>query len=477
MINRILCALFMIPIVCNAQLLKLPVEFQNWLDSEGMKHATVALEISRLDADGQSRMIYCLDNERSVQPASNMKLLTTAAALCLLAPSYTIPTEVYYSGKVENGILNGNIILRGHGNALLSSSRSLFPKESFANAVVSSLKKLGINCINGKIIGDGSLFKQSPISTEWTWEDMGNHYAQSISGLNYMDNAYSIELNTSKKGSKPIVKSIEPEVDNLVIDNQLLPLDYSFDSAYVYGAPFQNTRTILGAVPHKHPVFKIKGDVPDPAQFAASQIKKFLQNSGIIVKGDAVSLEQSKSLNYNDYQKLYTHKSENLSFAVKQTNVFSVNLLAEMILRQLSLNYGDGSETDGINSIMNFWRSKGLDLSGVRMFDGCGLAPADRVTAHFMVQLLEIMNDNETFVQSLPVAGKSGTVYSFLKGTKLEGKAYLKTGTTKSVIAYSGYIDGTDGNRYAVSFIVNNHSCMSSTVRKNIEKMLLLLIP
>ncbi len=469
------CALFMIPFVCNAQLRKMPQEFDKWLESKGMRHATVALEITELSADAQP--LYLYDNERSVQPASVMKLVTTASALSLLDPKATVPTEVYLRGEVSDGVLKGDVVVRGYGNALLASSRSLYPRESFANAVASALRKEGIRIVEGNIIGDGTILKQNPVPSEWTWEDMGNHYAPSISGLNYGDNMYEIVLNTSRRGQQPSVVKIEPAVDGLTIDNQLMSTDYAFDSAYVFGAPYQNVRTLLGAVPQKKPQFRVKGDVPDPAQFAASRVRATLAASGISVKGKAVSAGRGENIDYEQARLVYTHKSEPLSFIAKQTNVFSVNLFAEMLLRQIALEYGDGTETAGIGKVMELLRTMGIDTEGMRMHDGCGLAPADRVTAHLIVELLRKMKDNEAFVGSLPVAGKTGTVYSFLKDTRLEGKARLKTGTTKAVIAYSGYVDGSDGKTYAVSIIVNNHGCVSSAVRKNIEKMLLLLIP
>ena len=478
MIKKMFCALFMIPFVTNAQLRKLPTEFDTWLNSKGMRHATVSLEISRLNSDETEPVVlYKYDNERSVQPASVMKLITTSAALSLLDPKMTIPTEIYYRGSIEEGTLDGDIIIRGYGNALLGSSRSSFPKDSFVNSVLLSIKKAGITSVAGNIIGDGTILTQSPIPSEWTWEDMGNHYAPSLSGLNYGDNMYEIILNTSKKGQKPKVVKVEPDVEDLVIDNQLMSVDYPFDSAYVYGAPYQNTRTLLGAVPHKLPQFTLKGDVPDPAKFTASVILNALESNGIDVKGNTISLASADEVDYEKCNLLYRHNSENLSFIAKQTNVFSVNMFAEMLLRQISLNNGDGSETDGIIAVQKFLRSKGLDLDGIRMFDGCGLAPADRVTTHFIVSLLNKMQSNQDFIKSFAIAGKTGTVYSFLKNTRLDGHARLKTGTTKAVIAYSGYVEGSDGKTYAVSFIVNNHSCVSSLVRKNIEKMFLLLIP
>lgn len=472
--HLIICALFMSFFVCNAQTRKLPAEFYTWLESKGMKHATVSLEITRLKPSG-NEIIYSYDNERSVQPASVMKLLTTATVLSVLDPESTIKTEVGYTGTIEGGVLKGDLIIIGYGNAMLSSSYSKYPKEAFAIHVADAVKRLGISSIEGNVIGDGSIMRESPVSSEWTWEDMGNHYAQSISGLNYADNKYEILLNTSKRGQKPSVVSITPEVDSLIIENQLLSVDYPFDSAYVYGAPYQNLRVLYGAVPHRTPTFKLKGDVPDPAMFAATCIKKKLIDSGITVSGPALS-HRSVNVPYN-YEIIYTHNSEPLSYIAKQTNFFSVNLLAESLLRQLAIQKGNGSETDGINVIYSFLKSQKLDTDGIQIFDGCGLAPADRVTTHFMVELLSKMKGNKAFYDSFPVAGRTGTIHAFLKNTRLDGKARLKTGTTKAVVAYTGYVESSDGNTYAVSIIVNNHTAKSTIVRKNIEKMLLLLIP
>lgn len=475
----------MIQFVCNAQLRKLPVEFEQWLSSDGMSHATVSLEIAHLKYDGTSDIIYAYDNQRSMQPASIMKLVTTSAALSLLDPASTVPTEVYIDGEVSDGVLRGNLIVRGFGNAMLSSSRGQFPKDAFVNSIVQALTKMGIKSITGNVVGDGSALTDNPIPGEWTWEDMGNYYAPSISGLNYADNRMDIVFDTSQKGKKPSVIEIVPRLDGVTVTNKLSSKNYPSDSAYVFGAPGQLNRVVYGAVPHRAPTFVVKADVPDPALFAATIIKDALLQKGIKIEGKSISIdtwgkEQTDDSNTPDYSKLallYRHESEPLSYIARQTNLYSINLFAEMLLRQIALKYGDGSEIAGIKRVMKFLDEKAIDRGGVRMYDGCGLAPLDRVTTHFMNLLLCQMKEDRHFVNSLPVAGRSGTIASFLKDTRLEGKAHLKTGTTKSVIAYSGYVDGSDKNRYAVTVIVNNHGCESSKVRKNIEKMLLLLIP
>lgn len=160
-------------------------------------------------------------------------------------------------------------------------------------------------------------------------------------------------------------------------------------------------------------------------------------------------------------------------FAAK-TNQESLNANAETLVYLLGHS---NVLSAGLDTIRSHWDNAGIDIEGLLMYDGCGLAPADRLTASFMIGLLEKMQGNEDFFNSLAVAGQSGTVKRFLKGTKLDGRAHLKTGTTKSVIAYCGYIEGSNNHTYAVAFFVNSHSCVIPVLRKNIENMFLLLIP
>jgi len=159
---------------------------------------------------------------------------------------------------------------------------------------------------------------------------------------------------------------------------------------------------------------------------------------------------------------------------VQKTNEKSLNENAEMLAYWMG---GSNRLSDGLDSISTYWTRRGLDTEALTMYDACGLAPADRLTAHFVVELLREMKGDEDFRNSLPVAGVSGTVRRFLKGTRLEGQAQLKTGTTKSVVAYAGYVRGSNEHTYAVAIIVNNHKSETAPLRKNIEKMLLFLIP
>lgn len=159
---------------------------------------------------------------------------------------------------------------------------------------------------------------------------------------------------------------------------------------------------------------------------------------------------------------------------IRDTNVESLNNQAETILRLL---HPDCCLDSALLIVSDYWKSRGLDTDCLVMYDGCGLAPSDRLTSHFIVGLLALMRNDEDFVNSLPVAGKEGTVRRFLLDSRLAGRARLKTGTTKSVVAYAGYVRGTDSKLYAVSVFVNSFAGKTQPVRKGIEKVLLSLIP
>lgn len=159
---------------------------------------------------------------------------------------------------------------------------------------------------------------------------------------------------------------------------------------------------------------------------------------------------------------------------VTDINHQSLNMQAEMVMRLLNPSCRLDS---GIMTVGNYWKMRGLDTESLRMYDACGLAPSDRITARFLCDLLYDMRNDKDFVLSLPLAGQAGTVANFLKGTRLECKARLKTGTTKSVLGYAGYITGSDGATYVTVIIVNNYAVAPFALRKSIQRMLLQLIP
>jgi D-alanyl-D-alanine carboxypeptidase/D-alanyl-D-alanine-endopeptidase (penicillin-binding protein 4) len=138
---------------------------------------------------------------------------------------------------------------------------------------------------------------------------------------------------------------------------------------------------------------------------------------------------------------------------------------------------GEGSETTrGITVIREFWENRGLSFDGVNILDGGGLSRTNLVTARFMTSLLQkIAKDgkiSQTIYNSLPVAGKSGNMKYYLKGTSAEGNIRSKTGTMENVRSFAGYATNKQGKKQAFCIIVNNHDCSTSVLRKKLAPLM-----
>ena len=453
----------------------LPVAFTQWLQSDNMLAATVSVEIRNLTT---GEIVYEHESHRAVIPASVTKLTSTAAALRLLGPDYRVETEVFTTGEIStDGSLLGDVVIVGHGDALLGSGRSQFARELFLQNVWAALNKAGIRRIQGRIIGDGSAIPAPWVGPGWEWEDFGNYYAPPIAGLNWGDNVFSLIFDTSKKNARPTLIRTEPEIPGMVIENCLTEEDATHDKSYVYGGPRVSLRTIIGSIPHKNATYTVRASVPNPPAFAAQALERYLNLKGIETAEPSESPTKGDFPSNTERKLLTVYRGESLDYVVNETNTNSNNLFAEMVLHQIALARADGTREKGVKAVMDYWKERGLDMRGVKLYDGCGLSPDTRLTAHFVCDLLADMKDERAFRASLPVAGKTGTLAMFLKGTRLQGKAHLKTGTLKNVVAYSGYIYADKGVIYAVSFIVNDYAGTSTAVRKKVENLLLLMIP
>ena len=158
----------------------------------------------------------------------------------------------------------------------------------------------------------------------------------------------------------------------------------------------------------------------------------------------------------------------------------SDNLYTEYLLRHLALTISDkpASVANGLKVVRNFWQKKGLDVSALFLSDACGLSPNDRVSAGFLVEMLQYMSQKSkypsVFKSTFPLAGREGSVSAFLKGTTLEGKLLLKSGSVQSVTSYAGYYE-QNGKSYVVVLMVNYAEANRSQIRKDMEYFLLSL--
>jgi len=439
-----------------------PQALADFLNKKNLAHASVSFKAIDLNT---KKIVASHDENRSLTPASNMKLVTTATALEVLGSRFCFETALLYDGAIQNGTLNGNIYIKGGGDPTLGSEFTSTDKERFLKEWLTAVNRAGIRKIAGNIIALDQLFGYEGIYPKWLWEDVGNYYAPGIYGISAFDDMYRVYLQSSAVDSLTTVLYTEPEINNLQLTNDIKASDDTADNSYVFCLPFTYNAHLYGTIPAHRSSFAAKGSIPDPGLFLATYFRKYLQKNGITTEGNATTF-RLYPVTPTGGQLLSLVHSVDLASIIKITNVESNNQYAEHLYKVLTA-------LDSVD-IPDFWKKKGLDADALFMYDGCGLSPQDKVSAAFLIDLLVYMDkqsrNSNAFYQSLPVAGKNGTVASFLRNTALEGKAHLKSGSISNVQSYSGYIV-SKGNRYAVSLIINNFTGKRSEMKKEIERL------
>ncbi len=454
------------------------------LEIPSMKGATFSLVVKEVES---GKTVWRHDAGRLVSPASVLKLVTTATALELLGTDYRFPTTIEYDGTIDNGLLRGNLYIRGSGDPSLGSSHLHADDNAFLAAWISAIKKAGIRHIEGAVMADERIFDIEGVSPKWLKEDVGNYFAAGSYGVSVFDNLYKLSFTTGPVGGKITINRCIPEMPALHFHNYLQVTASATDSAYIAGFPFSNERYLYGTLPPNRTDYQIKGDLPDPPAFLAEYLTRQLKSAGIQIDGkpSCFRIEQEKGCWKNMPRKaLITTYSPPLKELVRICNFVSHNLYADAFMKTIGLQYKP-AKSEKISSLMRgvavscrYWAGKGVDISGLRIYDGSGLSPMDKVTADFLCNVLVYMDRRSAasaaFSASLPRAGIEGSVRNFMKGSSLQGYARLKSGGLSGVRGYAGYIR-KEGKTYAIVVFSNNYSCSMSEMSNRLGKLIVQL--
>lgn len=477
----LLCLLICLHLLAGAQT---PAPVKWLLQAPYMRGASFSLVVKDVQ---EGKTVYSYDTDRLQSPASVLKTVATATALEILGEDYRYPTTLEYDGILESGTLEGNLYIKGSGDPSLGSSHFAPGQNKFLSTWIAALQKAGIKHITGSVISDESIFDTEGVSIKWLREDMGNYYAPGSYGISIFDNMYKLSLQTGAAGTRPVLKGTEPDIPFIRFKNYLKAAPVSSDSAYIIGAPLDDVRYLYGVLPANREAYVLKGDIPDPALYLARYLTDQLQQKGIRVDGSPscyrIEVEENR-WKKGERKEIVTTYSPTLREIASVCNHVSHNLYADALVKTVGLQYKPrrnemiSSFGRGVQVVKEYWEKKGLDVFPLRMNDGSGLAPADKVSAGFMGELLVYMATesavSDAFIASLPQAGIEGSVRNFLKGSKLQGKAHLKSGGITGVRSYAGYIT-KDGKTYAVAVFSNNYSCPMSRMTRALEKLLLQL--
>ena len=417
---------------------------------------------------------------KSLIPASSLKVVTTATALGVLGKDYRFKTELAYTGTIDaSGVLHGDIIIKGYGDPTLGSDQfdKAMPLDELGNQFVKVIMDAGIKQVDGRIIGDGTFFESQVTPSAWQWNDLGNYFAAGVFGLNIHENLYHLTFQQSPNlGATPPIINVEPKIPGLSFINELSSAPKGTgDNAYIFGAPYTYNRYVRGTIPIGNEAFRIKGSIPEPPLFAAYLLKQALNYVGVETKEHTCirHLEQRPDAG----KVIYTHESPRLEEIILRTNMKSVNLYCEVLLKAIGQKQkGQGSLEGGLESIKEYWTNKKIDLSGLHMQDGSGLSPRNAVSSYSLAAIMRASAKDDAFMASLPLAGKTGSLRNMFKGTIAENNIRAKSGYMGHIMSYTGYATNKAGKLISFSVIVNNYYCPNSEMRKNLENIMLKIV-
>lgn len=424
---------------------------QKLLKAEGVRNAAVGISVKSFP---EGEVVAGHLPDMALHPASVTKLLTTALALKQKGEGYRYRTSVFLTGKIENGVLKGNILVRASGDPCLDSR--YFKDYKWIARLQEKIRDAGIRKIEGDILLEGGP-EEVCIPGSWPWEDISNYYGAPWHPFNYRDNTYVLKFRTDESGSRAKLLSVFPGQPDVRFRNEVRASENNKDDAWIYGGPYSNVLYIQGTVPAGREAFVVKGAIHRPFVCFRQELKELLQKDGISVEGKQLPARVSKEWFYVD--------SPALQEIVRETNKKSVNLFAEA-LGKLS--------TSGC--FQEFCRDEldrmGIPSSGVILKDACGLSPLNAVPAAVFTDLLVAagrMEWKESFVSSLPVAGKDAGLNGYCAAyPELKGRLRAKTGSFAGVRCLSGYLQTRKGKQLAFTVLINNYTGTAIDLQKQV---------
>jgi len=453
------------------------VAIENLTKDPELSHASISFKVIDLTTN---KTVASIDPSLTLPTASTAKLFSTATALDILGIDYRAKTNLYYDGDIDsNGVLHGNIWVRGGGDPSFGSKyfSELDNRDFDLKNWVKHLSQLGIKKIEGAVIADASEFGYQGVPDGWNWVDLGNYYGAGPSGLTIYDNLLAVDFKTpSTIGNPATINSMSPEVPDLEFYNYVVSSRKSGDNVYIYGAPYSLDRFATGTLPANRTSYIVKGSIPDPEHQFAYEFSKKMKENGIELLGGIKTARQmeisSTSSEYDNRTLVLSHEGARLIDIINTTNHRSINLFAEHMINLVGYEQtGDGSTSSGLKVLEEYWKTR-FSMDGAHINDGSGLSRMNAISASHFVDLLKYMSTSQNadeFINSLPVAGESGTLRNVCKNQSAHGKMMAKSGTMTRIKSYAGYIKSVNGGHYAFALIVNNYSCSSSAMRKKME--------
>lgn len=436
-------------------------EINKLIEDKNFLTANIGIVIKSLKS---GEIIFSSNEDKLFIPASNLKLFTTAAALEMLGNKFTFNTSLYINGEISYSNVYGDLVIKGSGDPTFSGR--FYNGEMFKvfDDWIDSLIDMGITNIRGNIIGDDNLFDDNKYGSGWSRDYESYWYAAPSGALSFNDNCVDLSIFYNKEFDSVIVRH-SPEIRGINIINEIIPVSpgEAATNIDIYREPNTNKIKVFGTFSRTSDTLKTYASIYNPTYFTLNGLKSRIEARGLRVIGFPIDIDDyHREIDYNNTIHLFNYSSPTLYEIIKVINKGSQNFYAEQLLRTLgAYRKKIGSFENGIEACEEWFSLVGINNEHIKMYDGSGLSPLNRVTPNQIINLLEVMYKSKYFpffFNSLPIAGIDGTLSKRMKNSPAENKIRAKTGFISFARNLSGYAKTFDNEDIAFSILVNNYN-------------------
>ncbi len=412
----------------------------------GLRHTVKAIEVySRKNRE----ILYHSNSQLLLNPASNLKIVTTSFTLDKLGKDFTFNTLFAAYGKWHDNALSGDLVIKASGDPIVSD----VDLDSCAREIAAH----HLNRIDGNILVDISSFDTLEWGTGWMWDDEPQAYAMFISPASVDHDAISAEIGVNPVTHKLFI-FLQPNTRFVKTISYAVP--GTIDSLVVTRVMDNDTNTVVvqGTFTQELTDTVYQFSVRRPAMYFGSLLKEALERNGVKVLGQVTTTRNPIST--DSLQSLF-ELTQSIDTVVTYVNKVSDNLGAECLLRDVAhiVKGGAGSAESGIKLEKLYLRSCGVDSSEYVIVDGSGVSRYDVITPSALVKVLNHVlsgPEGKVFFRSLPVAGYDGTLQDRMRQRFIAGKVHAKTGSLSGVSTLSGYVV-IPGDTLVFSMMMQNY--------------------
>jgi D-alanyl-D-alanine carboxypeptidase/D-alanyl-D-alanine-endopeptidase (penicillin-binding protein 4) len=436
----------------------LPADVQSVLRNKLLQKAEVSIEMVRLGASpADTREIYKENATLPLAPASNLKLITTSAALDHFGADFKFRT--YFV------LHDGNAIIWGDGDPALGDAEILrrvgWDVTTVFQSWAQQCKQHNITSV-GDVMVDDSVFDQNFLHPNWPGDQIHKRYEAEVGGVNLNANCVDFYVKTTSPG-EVVTYTMNPQTDFIHVKNTCVT--GRENAIWLSRMPGDNDIILRGQTDVSNEV-PVSVTITDPPMFAATVLAETLKAGGVNVTGHAARNRQSKA----EYLKATPEEKKNWTLlAVHETplpvvlarcNKDSMNLYAESLCKRLGndLTHLPGSWDNGTAAVGSFLKGLGVADAEFHLVDGSGLSKQNTISSHAITQVLRhnfYSKNKDAFLASLSVAGEDGTLSDRFRGTDLRGRIFGKSGYISGVSSLSGYLKTKDNDWYVFSILMN----------------------